>query len=284
VLVGNNGSAGSLELSAGTLNASDGLIVACGAKVGTPASAFTLSGGTVNKSGSNQTIIGDVRGSVGTMVMSNSAVFNTAGGAFVVSAGNGTGTLTVNGGTLNQTVGDFVVANGNGRGTVNLYGGTVSNFAGTVYIGYGAGGVGALTVTAVFFAARTPFLSGNSQARPARSLFRTVRWQRARCMWARGGPEPWSRPAARFAVRRRAAASGGWAMWPEARAVIRFTAGRWMRAGRVFKSAEAAGASLNKRVARSRVAAGPAWAVSLAVWEPTRSRVESLNRPLQRTG
>lgn len=147
LLVGNNGSAGNLELSAGTLNMSDGLIVACGTKAGTPSSAFTFSGGTINKSGANGTLVGDINGSVGAMTMREPAVYNAAGGPFVVSTGSGTGTLTVNGGLLNQTSGDFIVANSNGRGTVNLYGGVVSNSAGKVYVGYGAGGAGSLTMT-----------------------------------------------------------------------------------------------------------------------------------------
>ena len=147
VFAGNNGSAGNIELSAGTLNVGDWLVVARGASLGTPQSAFTFSGGTVNKSGAGYTLIGDLNGSIGRMVLSNTAVFNAAGGNVVVSTGNGTGTLNVCGGTLNQTANDFIVANGNGSGTVNLYGGVVSNSAGSVFIGYGVGGKGTLAMT-----------------------------------------------------------------------------------------------------------------------------------------
>ena len=146
VFVGNNGSAGNVELSEGTLSVNDWLVVARGSNSGTPQSTFTFSGGTVNKSGTGRTLIGDLNGSVGSMVLSNAAVYNSAGGTMTVSTGNGTGVLTVYGGTLNQTANDFVVANGNGSGTVNLYGGVVSNSAGSVYVGSGAGGRGTLTV------------------------------------------------------------------------------------------------------------------------------------------
>lgn len=145
--VGNNGSAGNLELSAGTLNVTNWLLVARGTLSGTPQSTLTLSGGTLNKTGANATYVGDINGSVGSMVLSNTAVFNAAGGNVGISTGNGTGTLTVYGGTLNQTANDLVIANGNGVGTVNLYGGVVSNSSGSVAIGNGAGGRGTMTIT-----------------------------------------------------------------------------------------------------------------------------------------
>jgi autotransporter-associated beta strand protein len=145
--VGNNGSAGNLELSAGTLNVTNWILVARGTQSGTPSSTLTLSGGTLTKTGANATYVGDVNASVGTLILTNAAIFNAAGGNVGISTGNGTGTMTVYGGLLNQTANDFVVANGNGVGTVNLYGGVVSNSAGSVAIGNGAGGRGTMIVT-----------------------------------------------------------------------------------------------------------------------------------------
>lgn len=145
--VGNNGSAGNFDMSAGTLNATNGLLVARGTQVGTPLSTFTLRGGTLNKSGGGSTIIGDINGSVGNMIISNNATFNSLAGNILVSTGNGTGSLTIHSGLLNQTANDLIVANGNGRGTINLYGGVISNSNGSVSIGNASGGVGTLVLT-----------------------------------------------------------------------------------------------------------------------------------------
>lgn len=145
--VGNNSSPGDLEMSDGTLNISNWLLVARGTVSGTPQSTFTMSGGTLNKSGSNGSYIGDRNVSVGTMVISNTAVFNAAGGNIAVSTENGIGLMNIYGGQLNQTVNDFIVANGNGQGTVNVYGGSVSNTgSGWIYVGRGAYGTGTLTL------------------------------------------------------------------------------------------------------------------------------------------
>jgi len=160
--VGNNGSAGNLELSAGTLNATNWIFVARGIQSGpTPSSTLTLSGGTLNKSGANATYVGDVNSSVGTLILTNAAVFNAAGGNVGISTGNGTGTMIVYGGLLNQTANDFVVASGNGRGTVNLYGGVLSNSNGSVAIGNGSGGIGALVMTNGILCSKNYLYVGN---------------------------------------------------------------------------------------------------------------------------
>jgi autotransporter-associated beta strand protein len=160
--VGNNGSAGNLDMSAGTLNATNWLLVARGTQAGTSLSTFTLRGGTLNKSGGGLTIIGDINGSVGNMVISNNATFNSLAGNMLVSTGNGAGSLSVYGGLLNQTANDLIVANGNGIGTMNLYGGVVTNSAGSVAIGNGAAGRGTLTVTNGLLYARNSVYVGNA--------------------------------------------------------------------------------------------------------------------------
>lgn len=165
--VGNNGGAGNLDMSAGTLNATNWLLVARGTEAATPLSTFTLRGGTLNKTGANPTIIGDIRGSVGVMVMSNNATFN-ATGDIIVSTGDGKGTLSVYGGLLNQTTGNFVLNNNynntaaGSSSTVNLYGGVISNSAGSVVIGNGAAGRGTLTITNGLLYARNTVYVGNA--------------------------------------------------------------------------------------------------------------------------
>lgn len=163
--VGNNSSAGNLEMSDGTMNVTNWILVARGTQSGTPQSTFTLRGGTLNKSNANPTIIGDINASVGTLVLSNNATFNVAGGDVIVSTGNGKGTLSVHGGLLNQTAGNFVLNNGTASGSssaVNLYGGVISNSAGTVYIGNGTAGRGTLTITNGLFYARNVVYVGNA--------------------------------------------------------------------------------------------------------------------------
>ena len=144
VWVGNNGSTGNVEMSAGTLNVSSAFLVGRSGAAFTPLSAFTQSGGTVNKTGADAVYIGDINGSVGKLVLSNSAVFNVAAGEVRVGNGNGSGTLDIYGGFLNGTVGALKVAVGGGSsGTVNQYGGAVTNLCvDSVLVGYAATGMG----------------------------------------------------------------------------------------------------------------------------------------------
>lgn len=148
--VGNNGSAGNLELAGGTLNITNYILVPRGTDVGTPKSTFLLSNGTLNKwnSAGGSTIIGDNRVSVGSMIISNNATFNSFGGNIYVGIGTGIGELIISSGLLHKSANDFLVGTDNGsRGTVKVYGGSISNSAGNVFVGYNAGSIGELTLT-----------------------------------------------------------------------------------------------------------------------------------------
>ena len=122
VFVGNYGSAGHLEMSGGTLSVADWLIVACGAERGTPLSTFTLSGGTVTKTG-GATLVGD-RSTAGypaegRMTLGGDGVFRSMRGDFTVGYGSGTGVLAMDGGEFVHSNG-IVFVGSNGTGTVNL--------------------------------------------------------------------------------------------------------------------------------------------------------------------
>jgi autotransporter-associated beta strand protein len=125
-------------------------------QVGTPQSTFLLSGGTLNKwnSAGGTTIIGDNRVSIGSMIISNNATFNSFGGNIYVGIGTGIGELLIYSGLLHKSANDFLVGTDNGsRGTVKIYGGVISNSVANVVIGVNAGSIGELTITnGLFFA------------------------------------------------------------------------------------------------------------------------------------
>lgn len=148
--VGNNGSAGNLELAGGTMNITNFILVPRGTDVGTAKSTFLLSNGTLNKwsSAGGTTIIGDNRLSVGSMIISNNATFNSFGGDIYVGIGTGIGELVMYSGLLHKSANNFLVGADNGsRGTVKIYGGVISNSVANVVIGVNAGSIGELTIT-----------------------------------------------------------------------------------------------------------------------------------------
>ncbi|MCL1920998.1 MAG: autotransporter-associated beta strand repeat-containing protein [Kiritimatiellaeota bacterium] len=125
VFVGNNGSAGHLEMAAGEMRVNDWLIVACGAAEATPLSTFTLSGGTVTKT-NGASIVGDRNSATtaaeGRMTICGDGAFRSERGDFSLGWYNGTGILTMDGGTFAQSNGTLYVGC-TGTGTLEVVSG-----------------------------------------------------------------------------------------------------------------------------------------------------------------
>ena len=150
IFVGNNRGTGTMTMSGGTLTKTGGDQTFVGRDNGT--GTLTQSGGTVSLN--HDFYVGQGGGGNGTLNLSGSAVLNT-GRDFVIGREGGTGSLNMTGGTITKT-GDekFLVGHNNGVGTVVQSGGTISA-NNELYIGnensgargtYTLSGAGALNV------------------------------------------------------------------------------------------------------------------------------------------
>ncbi|RYD23571.1 MAG: hypothetical protein EOP88_03625, partial [Verrucomicrobiaceae bacterium] len=120
--IGTNTSAGTLNLDAGTVSASDWIEVGNGTGC---SGTLRMSGGTINKTGVN---------------------------GFIVGANGSTGTATVSGGSINSTVvggsGQFRVANNTGsNGTFKLSGTASLSVTNEIWVGNNTGATGAMEIT-----------------------------------------------------------------------------------------------------------------------------------------
>jgi hypothetical protein len=151
IFIGNNKGAGTLTMSGGTLTKTGGDETFVGRDQGT--GTLTQSGGTITLN--HSLYVGQSSGSNGTLNISGTAVLN-AGRDFVIGRESGTGTLNMTGGTITKT-GDekFIVGHNNGVGIVVQSGGTISA-NNELYIGnenasasgtYTLSGTGALNVS-----------------------------------------------------------------------------------------------------------------------------------------
>ncbi len=169
-----SGSVGGFSLESGTMTVNNKIYVGNNNGTGT----LTMSGGTLTKTGGDQTFVGRDNGigtltqtggiitlnhdfyvgqgggGNGTLNLSNGAVLNT-GRDFVIGRESGTGALNMTGGTITKT-GDekMIVGHNNGTGTVVQSGGSIS-VNNELYIGnenasasgtYTLSGTGALNV------------------------------------------------------------------------------------------------------------------------------------------
>jgi autotransporter-associated beta strand protein/T5SS/PEP-CTERM-associated repeat protein len=151
IFVGNNRGTGTLTMSGGTLTKTGGDQTFVGRDNGT--GTLTQSGGTITLN--HDFYVGQGGGGNGTLNVSGNAVLNT-GRDFVIGREGGTGELNMTGGTITKT-GDekFLVGHNNGTGTVVQSGGTITA-NNELYIGnenagasgtYTLSGTGALTVS-----------------------------------------------------------------------------------------------------------------------------------------
>ena len=150
IFVGNNNGVGALTMTGGTLTKTGGDQTFVGRDNGT--GTLTQSGGTITLN--HDFYVGQGSGANGTYTISGGGVLNT-GRDFVVGRESGTGALTMTGGTITKT-GDekFIVGHNNGVGVVAQSGGTIS-VNNELYIGnenagasgtYTLSGTGALSV------------------------------------------------------------------------------------------------------------------------------------------
>jgi len=150
IFIGNNRGTGTMTMSGGTLTKTGGDQTFVGRDNGT--GTLTQSGGSVSLN--HDFYVGQGGGGNGTLNLSGSAVLNT-GRDFVIGREGGTGSLNMTGGTITKT-GDekFLVGHNNGVGTVVQSGGTISA-NNELYIGnensgargtYTLSGTGALNV------------------------------------------------------------------------------------------------------------------------------------------
>jgi autotransporter-associated beta strand protein len=150
IFIGNNRGSGTLNMSGGTLTKTGGDQTFIGRENGT--GTLTQSGGTITLN--HDFYVGQSGGGNGTYNISSGAVLNT-GRDFVIGRESGTGTLNMTGGTITKT-GDekFIVGHNNGVGTVVQSGGTITA-NNELYIGnenasasgtYTLSGTGALNV------------------------------------------------------------------------------------------------------------------------------------------
>ncbi len=151
IYIGNNNGTGTLTMSGGTLTKTGGDQTFVGRDNGT--GTLTQSGGTITLN--HDFYVGQGTGGNGTLNLSGSAVLNT-GRDFVIGREGGTGALNMTGGTITKT-GDekFLVGHNNGIGTVVQSGGTITA-NNELYIGnentnasgtYTLSGTGALNVS-----------------------------------------------------------------------------------------------------------------------------------------
>lgn len=151
IFVGNNQGTGTLTMSGGTLTKTGGDQTFVGRDNGT--GTLSQSGGTITLN--HDFYVGQGGGGNGTYNISGSAVLNT-GRDFVIGRESGTGTLNMTGGTITKT-GDekFIVGHNNATGIVVQSGGTISA-NNELYIGnenasasgtYTLSGTGALNVS-----------------------------------------------------------------------------------------------------------------------------------------
>ena len=151
IFVGNNKAIGALTMSGGTLTKTGGDETFVGRDQGT--GTITQSGGTLTLN--HNLYVGQSSGSTGTYNISSGAILNV-GRDFVIGRESGNGTLNMTGGTITKT-GDekFIVGHNNATGTVVQSGGmiTANN---ELYIGnenasasgtYTLSGTGALNVS-----------------------------------------------------------------------------------------------------------------------------------------
>jgi autotransporter-associated beta strand protein len=151
IFVGNNKANGALTMSGGTLTKTGGDETFVGRDQGT--GTITQSGGTLTLN--HNLYVGQSSGSTGTYNISSGAILNV-GRDFVIGRESGNGTLNMTGGTITKT-GDekFIVGHNNATGTVVQSGGmiTANN---ELYIGnenasasgtYTLSGTGALNVS-----------------------------------------------------------------------------------------------------------------------------------------
>jgi autotransporter-associated beta strand protein len=122
IFIGNNRGSGTLNMSGGTLTKTGGDQTFIGRENGT--GTLTQSGGTITLN--HDFYVGQSGGGNGTYNISSGAVLNT-GRDFVIGRESGTGTLNMTGGTITKT-GDekFIVGHNNGVGTVVQSGGTIT--------------------------------------------------------------------------------------------------------------------------------------------------------------
>jgi autotransporter-associated beta strand protein len=171
-----SGSVGDFSLESGTMTVNNKIYVGNSSGTGT----LTMSGGTITKTGGDQTFVGRDNGTGtltqsggtitlnhdfyvgqgvggnGTLNLSTGAVLNT-GRDFVIGREAGTGALNMTGGTITKTgVEKMIVGHNNGTGTVVHSGGTINVNQNQLYIGnentnargtYTLSGTGALTVS-----------------------------------------------------------------------------------------------------------------------------------------
>jgi autotransporter-associated beta strand protein/T5SS/PEP-CTERM-associated repeat protein len=151
IFVGNNRGTGALNMSGGTLTKTGGDQTFVGRDNGT--GTLTQSGGTISLN--HDFYVGQGGGGNGTLNLSGSAVLNTSRD-FVIGREGGTGTLNITGGSITKT-GDerMIVGHNNGTGTVVHSGGTINVNQNQLYIGnenagaqgtYTLSGTGALNV------------------------------------------------------------------------------------------------------------------------------------------
>lgn len=144
IYVGNNRGTGTLTMSGGTLTKTGGDQTFVGRDNGT--GTLTQSGGTITLN--HDFYVGQGTGGDGTLNLSTGAVLNT-GRDFVIGRESGTGTLNVTGGTITKT-GDekMIVGHNNGNGTVVHSGGTINVNQNQLYIGNeNAGAMGTYTLS-----------------------------------------------------------------------------------------------------------------------------------------
>lgn len=122
MFIGNNRGSGQFTMSGGSLTKTGGDQTFVGRDNGT--GTLTQSGGTITLN--HDFYIGQGGGGSGTLNISDSAILNT-GRDFVIGREGGTGTLNMSGGTITKT-GDekFIVGHNNGIGTVVQSGGTIT--------------------------------------------------------------------------------------------------------------------------------------------------------------
>ena len=151
IFIGNSRGTGTLNMSGGTLTKTGGDQTFIGRDNGT--GTLTQSGGTITLN--HDFYVGQGGGGNGTYNISSGAVLNT-GRDFVIGRESGTGTLNMTGGTITKT-GDekFIVGHNNGVGTVVQNGGTITA-NNELYIGnenasasgtYTLSGTGALNIS-----------------------------------------------------------------------------------------------------------------------------------------
>ena len=151
IYIGNNNGTGTLTMSGGTLTKTGGDQTFVGRDNGT--GTLTQSGGTITLN--HDFYVGQGTGGNGTLNLSGSAVLNT-GRDFVIGREGGTGALNMTGGTITKTgIEKMIVGQNNATGTVVQSGGSIS-VNNELYIGnenagasgtYTLSGTGALTVS-----------------------------------------------------------------------------------------------------------------------------------------